>query len=103
MFTYRVPYDMNGQVKPGVRVVVQFGNRKIYTALVRRVHEEVPKKQTAKYILSILDASPVVFEKQFLFWEWMAGYYLCTVGEVMNAALPSALKLASETKMLLNP
>ena len=103
MFTYRVPFDMNGQVKPGVRVVVQFGNRKIYTALVRRVHEEVPKKQTAKYILSILDASPVVFEKQFLFWEWMAGYYLCTVGEVMNAALPSALKLASETKMLLNP
>jgi primosomal protein N' (replication factor Y) len=94
---------MNGQVKEGIRVVVQFGSRKIYTALVRRVHEEVPKSTTPKYILSALDTTPVVSEKQFLFWEWMAEYYLCTVGEVMNAALPSALKLASETKILLHP
>jgi primosomal protein N' (replication factor Y) (superfamily II helicase) len=102
-FTYRVPSAMNEQVKEGIRAVVQFGSRKIYTALIRRVHEEVPKGTVPKYILSVLDASPVVHEKQFLFWEWIADYYLCTLGEVMNAALPSAMKLASETKILLDP
>ena len=102
-FTYRVPYEMNDQVKEGIRAVVQFGSRKIYTALIRRVHEEVPKDTVPKYIMSVLDTTPVVHEKQFLFWEWLADYYLCTVGEVMNAALPSALKLASETKIVLDP
>ncbi len=102
-FTYRVPYEMNDLVKPGIRAVVQFGSRKIYTALIRRVHEEVPRGAVPKYVMSLLDTAPVVHEHQFLFWEWMADYYRCYVGEVMNAALPSALKLASETRILLDP
>ena len=45
----------------------------------------------------------MVSERQFRLWQWMADYYLCTLGEVMAAALPSALKLASETKIKLHP
>lgn len=102
-FTYRIPNNMNGLVKRGQRVIVQFGRRKIYTALVYKVHQRVPQKYEAKYISSLLDEEPILFDHQFQLWDWMAKYYLCTLGEVMNAALPSALKLASETKILLAP
>jgi len=102
-FTYRVPFELNDQVKEGVRVVVQFGTRKIYTALVIRVHEVVPKAWLPKYILSALDENPIITPVQRTFWEWIAGYYMCHPGEVMNAALPAAFKLASESKIALNP
>lgn len=100
-FTYRVPYELNDSVAMGKRVVVQFGQKKIYTALIREITETPPHVQP-KYILSVLDLQPLVNETQFRFWEWMAAYYCCTPGEVMNAALPSALKLASESKIMLN-
>ncbi|MEI7663463.1 MAG: primosomal protein N', partial [Bacteroidota bacterium] len=103
IFTYRVPCDLNSQVKTGVRVVVQFGARKIYTALVVRVHETPPPDRLPKYIYSVLDENPIVTAVQCSFWDWIAGYYLCHPGEVMNAALPSAFKLASESKIALNP
>jgi len=102
-FTYRVPYEMNEAVEVGKRVVVQFGKKKLYSALIRRVHEEVPNYSNIKYILDVLDIAPIVNNTQFVFWEWMADYYMATTGEVMNAALPTALKLASETKLVLNP
>ena len=102
-FTYRIPYELNSQVKEGIRVLVQFGARKIYTALILRIHQEVPKEHVPKYILSVLDEEPIVSAVQFKFWQWLADYYLCYKGEVMNAALPSALKLASESKIALNP
>lgn len=102
-FTYRVPFEMNNLVKEGVRVVVQFGKKKVYTALVYKIHEKAPEGYMVKYILSVLDHNPIVINKQFVFWEWIAKYYLCTKGEVMSAALPSALKLASESKIILNP
>ncbi len=102
-FTYRVPFELNDQVQPGVRVVVQFGSRKIYTALVDRVHETPPADRSPKYLLSVLDENPIVTPVQRAFWDWIAGYYLCFPGEVMNAALPSAFKLASESKVALNP
>ncbi|MEW6469490.1 MAG: primosomal protein N' [Bacteroidota bacterium] len=101
LFTYRVPLEMNGRIRAGQRVVVQFGKSKLYSALVRKVHESPPRYYEAKYIESILDDEPLVNESQFRLWEWMAAYYMCTVGEVMNAALPSGLKLASETRLLL--
>lgn len=102
-FTYRIPTEFENSVKKGVRVVVQFGPKKLYTALVRQVTTVPPKTISAKYVLSVIDANPIVNEKQFLFWEWMADYYICTEGEVMNAALPSAFKLASETRIVLDP
>lgn len=101
-FTYRVPFDLNEAVSIGKRVVVQFGKKKVYTALVQSVTETVPRVET-KYILGVLDLKPVANEIQFRHWEWIASYYCCTVGEVMNAALPAALKLASESKIRLVP
>ena len=102
-FTYRVPYELNDLVKEGKRVVVQFGSRKIYTSLIRNIHEKPPGSHVPKYILSILDEAPIVSDVQFAFWDWIASYYLCHLGEVMNAALPSVFKLASESKVILNP
>lgn len=101
LYTYRVPFELNDRVKPGLRVLVQFGKSKFYSALVKRVHE-TPPDYTAKYVEELLDTLPIVNEKQFAFWDWVSGYYLCYRGEVMNAALPSGLKLSSETKLTLN-
>src|ERR1700742_5143949 len=101
-YTYRVPFEMNDAVVVGKRVVVQFGKSKLYTAIVAGMGDMAPEKYEAKYIIEILDDRPVVTEQQLQFWYWLAEYYMCTVGEVMNAALPSALKLASETRIVLN-
>lgn len=103
LYTYRVPYDLNEQIAIGKRVVVQFGKGKLYTALVRTIHEHPPKQYTAKYIDSFLDEHPIVNHIQLELWDWMSQYYMCTIGEVMIAALPGALRLASETKIVINP
>lgn len=102
-YTYRLPFDLNGSVRVGARVIVQFGRNRLYTALVRKIHQVPPRAYEAKYIEAVLDESAVVNERQFQLWEWMASYYMCHIGEVMNAALPSGLKLSSETRILLNP
>lgn len=101
-YTYRVPFEMNQMVEIGKRVVVQFGKSKLYTAIISAITEQAPEKYEAKYIIEILDDRPVVTDSQLKFWHWVAEYYMCNEGEVMNAALPSALKLASETKVMLN-
>lgn len=101
LFTYRVPMELNEYVQVGQRVVVQFGKQKLYTALIRNIHEEAPKNYTAKYLDSLLDETPVVTEFQFRLWEWMSNYYCCTTGEVMFAALPGSMRLGSETKIIL--
>jgi primosomal protein N' (replication factor Y) len=103
LYTYRVPYDLNDQIAIGKRVVIQFGRGKLYTALVRTIHEIPPKQYTAKYIDSVLDELPIVNNHQFELWDWISTYYMCTIGEVMVAALPGALRLASETKIVSNP
>ncbi|MGZ3864772.1 MAG: replication restart helicase PriA [Bacteroidia bacterium] len=100
LYTYRVPYELNDKVKPGVRAMVQFGKSKFYSALIKSIHEN-PPAYTAKYVEEILDVQPIVNEKQFTFWDWISNYYLCYRGEVMNAALPGGLKLNSETKLVL--
>jgi primosomal protein N' (replication factor Y) len=101
-YTYRVPFELNNAIAIGKRVVVQFGKSKLYTAVVTLITEHAPEKYEAKYIIDILDEQPVVTQRQLQFWQWLAEYYMCNEGEVMNAALPSALKLASETKVMLN-
>jgi primosomal protein N' (replication factor Y) (superfamily II helicase) len=101
-FTYRVPFEMNNDVIVGQRVVVQFGKKKIYTGLISSLHQKPPTTFEAKYILSILDTSPIVNSLQLKFWKWISTYYMSYEGEVMNAALPSSLKLASETTVILN-
>ncbi len=101
-YTYRVPRELNGEVSVGKRVVVQFGQKRMYSALVRRIHTEAPKWRT-KYILSVLDERPLVTERQMLFWEWMAAYYMCYPGDVMAVALPAGMKLASESAVSIHP
>ena len=101
-YTYRVPFDYNDSIQVGQRVVVQFGKKRIYSALVRRVHENVPPYPT-KYILAILDIHPVITEMQFQFWEWMASYYMCYTGDLMASAFPTALKLTSESCIAVHP
>lgn len=103
IFTYRVPWDQNHLIEPGKRVVVQFGRKKIYSALIYRVHEKPPQKYMAKYIVSVLDPKPIINPLQFKFWDWLASYYMCYPGDVMNVSLPSGLKLQSESKVILHP
>ena len=101
-FTYRVPADWQTSLQPGSRVVVPFGRKKYYTAIVVRLHDVMPQGYEVKEILSILDDRPVLRRPQLQFWEWIADYYLCSVGDVYKAALPSGLKLESETTVTLN-
>ncbi|MCH2198699.1 MAG: primosomal protein N' [Flavobacteriales bacterium] len=103
LLTYRVPRELEGYVQFGQRVVVQLGRSKLYTAVVHRVHDQPPQAYEAKYIESLLDEVPIVTKKQMRLWEWMAEYYMCTLGEVLGSALPSSLKLASETKIVAHP
>lgn len=100
-YTYRVPFELNEVIAVGKRVVVQFGKHKIYTALVKSIGTTPPAHYQAKYVIDVVDDYPVVTPKQFEFWEWIVSYYLCNEGDVMAAALPTGLKLASETVLLL--
>ncbi len=102
-FTYHVPGDWINEVKVGKRVLVPFGKNKYYAAIIYNIHEQKPQAYLVKDILSVLDEFPIVNELQLKFWKWIADYYLCTYGEVMAVALPSAFKLASETKVRLHP
>jgi primosomal protein N' (replication factor Y) len=100
-YTYRIPFELNDKVAVGKRVVVQFGKHKIYTALIKNIGHHPPEIYEAKYIIDVIDEHPVITLKQFEFWDWITSYYLCNEGEVMAAALPTGLKLASETILVL--
>jgi primosomal protein N' (replication factor Y) len=102
-FTYRIPEILVDEAAVGKRALVPFGKSRFYAAVIRRIHEQKPQHYAAKEILSVLDELPVVNQIQLSFWEWIADYYLSTCGEVMAVALPSAFKLASETKVELHP
>ena len=96
LFTYAVPPGMSGAVGRGCRVIVQFGNKRLYSALVLDLHDRRPDYPT-KEIAELLDTEPIVTLGQVKLWRWIADYYLCTLGEVYRAALPGGLKLESET------
>lgn len=100
-FTYRVPQVFESEVGVGKRVVVQFGKSKVYAGIIVEVHHRVPTIYQAKYIQAVVDEHALVSDIQLAFWKWMASYYMCTPGEVMNAALPAGLKLESETRIIL--
>lgn len=101
-YTYSVPDSAVELMQPGVRVEVQFGKSRLYSGLVERVHDENPG-YVVKPIISVLDEVMVVSPKQLHLWDWIASYYCCTLGEVMQAALPGHLKLTSETRLTENP
>ncbi|SHF29875.1 replication restart DNA helicase PriA [Mariniphaga anaerophila] len=100
-FTYRVPEKWQLQIKPGQRVVVQFGAKKFYAALVLSLSEDAPANIDLKEIVQLLDEEPVILPQNLELWKWMAGYYCCTLGDVFRAALPTGLKLESKSKISL--
>ncbi|MCC9138310.1 primosomal protein N' [Pontibacter silvestris] len=103
LYTYRIPLEMNDEVLIGARVIVQFGAKRVLSCIVADIHENAPEEYQAKYILDVLDDKPIVTAPQLKLFKWMAEYYMCTIGEVINAALPSALKLSSESRIQLHP
>lgn len=103
-FTYAIPSTIAAQtLSVGCRVVVPFGKKKFYTAIVVNFPRHLPTDIEVKNVALILDQTPVIRRPQLQLWEWMAQYYLCAVGDVYKAAIPSGLKIESETFVELNP
>ncbi len=102
-YTYRIPQNLQKHIALGSRVVVQFGKKNILTGIVKQIHRKAPKVYEAKYILESLDHAPAINTCQLDFFAWLSQYYMCTLGEVLNAAMPSGLKLTSESLIQLNP
>src|SRR5688572_19525950 len=103
IFTYRVPRELTERIQVGQRAIVQFGDRKIMTGIVASLSPEPPQGYDAKYLLEVLDEFPVTGDLQLKLFQWIAEYYACTQGEVLNAALPSGMKLSSESMVQLHP
>lgn len=101
-FTYRVSQAEYNFLQQGMRVAVPFGKRLVYTALVLHKHNQKPQVYEPKDIHTIIDEKPIVTQIQIEFWQWIAQYYMCSLGEVYKAALPSAFLLESETILSLN-
>lgn len=102
-YTYAAPEHLVPELSFGKRVEVQFGQSKLYTALVIDIHHRPPEGYRPKPLLAVVDDEPIINAMQLQLWQWLADYYLCTLGEVMHAALPANLKLASETLITLSP
>ncbi len=101
-YTYFIPSDIVHKIKFGIRVEVSFGKNKLYAGIVKEVIDVDPGYKT-KPILSVLDETPIITKEQMQLWNWISDYYCCTLGEVMNASLPSGLKLTGETRIILGP
>jgi len=101
LYTYRVPYEFLNEVETGKRVIVQFGKKRFYTGIIKNITQIKPEYEI-KDLSTVLDNRPIISNIQFKLWEWIASYYMCTLGEVYKAALPSGLKLESETNISLN-
>lgn len=101
-YSYKVPEELISEIKFGIRVEVPLRN-KLYSAIVVEVSDELQVSYRLKTIISIIDSEPIINLYQYEFWAWIADYYSCTIGEVMNVALPSGLKLNSETRIISNP
>ena len=102
-FTYSVPDEWADLVRIGMRVIVPFGKKKMYTAVIYLVHTVTPTVYEAKDIVCLLDNEPILRRPQLKFWEWISSYYQAFLGDVYQAAVPAGLKLESETKVCINP
>lgn len=102
LFTYRLPKDWE-PIHAGSRIIVPFGARKVLTGIIYECHNNPPKDYEAKYILEVLDQRPSIVSQQFKLFDWIANYYMCTLGEVLNSGLLTGLKVSSESKVQLNP
>ena len=96
LLTYSIPDELSSKIVRGIRVNVALGNKKIYTGIVYNIHSNKPEYNT-RYINNVLDEFPIIDEIHLRFWNWIAEYYLCSLNDVMRAALPTSLKPESET------
>lgn len=102
-YSYAVPENLQATLAVGMRVVVPFGARRFFTGIVCGIGSQPPDCSTLKAVAAQLDDRPIVLGEQLRFWRWMASYYRATLGDVYKTALPSALKLESETTVELAP
>ncbi len=102
-FTYSIPLALEESIGEGLRVLVPFGKRKLITGVVKSIHQQAPAHYEPKEILDVLDQTRSITESQLHLFQWMARYYMCSEGEVLQAALPSGLKLNSESFLELHP
>lgn len=103
LYTYRVPFEWNEFIVPGLRVAVGFGVKKVYSGIVWELSEQPPVGYQASYILEILDEQPIVSAKQMQFWNWISQYYMSFLGDVLSVALPAGYRVQSTTKITLHP
>lgn len=101
-YTWAVPEQLQAAIQPGVRVEVVFGKNKRYAGIVKKVLAEKPEAFQPKDISNVLDTEPQVYPQQLALWEWISQYYMCSEGEVMQAAIPANLKLSSESILIWN-
>lgn len=94
-YTFIVPDGM--RIEAGSAVEVQFGPRKFYTGIVRRIHRTPPDFEKIKSVRRLLYGRPLLTQQQMALWDWIAAYYMCTPGEVMRAALPTLMKPSGGT------
>lgn len=102
-FTYKVPEDFLSKIQIGMRVLVPFGGKKIYTGVVSDTDVEFSGAFVPKEIISLLDETPILPPEQLKFWQWISDYYLCNIGEIYRFAFPGSLKLESETYIKVKP
>lgn len=100
-YTWRIPEMYAAHVQPGIRVEVELRNKK-YTGIIKKLHNEKPAAFEPKNILGVTDSEPLIYAEQLQLWEWIANYYMCSEGEVMQAALPANFKLSSESVLVWN-
>ena len=91
-FTYSIPPQLQGQLRPGMRVLVPFGRSKSYVGIVARLHDVEPEGYTVKPLAQLMDSTPILLESQLRLWQWISDYYMAPIGDVMKAALPAGLK-----------
>lgn len=101
-YTWAIPERFREQVQPGIRVEVMLGGRKKYAGIIKKIFTDKPEAFNPRDIINILDQEPILYPAQLKLWEWMAGYYMSSEGEVMQAAVPANLKLSSESILIWN-
>lgn len=103
LFTYRVPFEYNNLIKIGQRIIVPFGQRNVLTGIIKHIHHTPPKEYDARYVLDVLELTPSFNEIMLTFLDWLGSYYMANPGDVLSVAMPSGLKVSSESLVQLNP
>ncbi len=103
IYTYRVPFEWTNLVFVGQRIAVPFGAKKIYSGIIHELTDSPPEGYQANYVIEILDEKPIVSPVQLRFWEWVAQYYMCFLGDILSNALPAGFRVQSLTKISLHP